>query len=145
MMGAVLNVLLGAGVKLLGNLVSAWWEYKFMDRQLHSQESMEYMKMLHEHQMELEKDPFRKMTRRMIFIPITLTYCFLMVYYAMHPEVSYTILKPADSKPGILGFLFSGGSSSWETFTITGGLLLQQFVDVMFMIVGFYSMSGRKR
>ena len=40
------------------------------------------------------KDPFVKITRRLLFMSITFTMCYMMIYYAHNPEITYDIIVP---------------------------------------------------
>jgi hypothetical protein len=37
------------------------------------------------------------------------------------------------------------GDAEWVTFELTGGLLLASFVDLMFMVIGFYAIPSSKK
>ena len=143
MLGSVLNVLLGAGVKLGANIINAWIEQKMVDRQLMAARDEKVMQMIADSQKETRSDPFVKVTRRLLFLTLTLTYCYLMVFYAMNPQISYDVIKPANPSGGISSWFF--GDHQWVTFKLTGGLLLASFVDLMFMVIGFYAIPNSKR
>lgn len=143
MFGSVLNTILGAGIKLVANLINAWIEQRMIDRQLMSARDDKVMQMIADSQKETRSDPFVKTTRRMLFMSLTVTYCYLMIFYALNPEISYTVIKPVDSTGGILTWFF--GDTKWVTFELTGGLLLASFVDLMFMVIGFYAIPSNKR
>lgn len=143
MFGSVLNTVLGAGIKLAANLINAWIEQKMVDRQLMAARDDKIMQMIADSQKETRSDPFVKTTRRMLFMALTATYCYLMIFYALNPDISYTIVKPSDSTGGIIGWFF--GDAEWVTFELTGGLLLASFVDLMFMVIGFYAIPSSKR
>jgi hypothetical protein len=143
MFGSVFNTILGAGIKLLANIVNAWIEQKMVDRQLMAARDEKFMQLIADSQKETRSDPFVKTTRRMLFMALTATYCYLMIFYAINPDISYTVVKPADSTGGILSWFF--GDVEWVTFELTGGLLLASFVDLMFMVIGFYAIPSSKR
>lgn len=143
MFGSVLNTLLGAGIKLGANLINAWIEQRMVDRQLMAARDDKIMQMIADSQKETRSDPFVKMTRRILFMLLTITYCYLMVFYALNPQITYDIIKPANPTGGILSWFF--GDTQWVTFKLTGGLLLASFVDLMFMVIGFYAIPSNKR
>ena len=90
-------------------------------------------------------DSFVKVTRRILFLSITLTLCYLMLYYAMNPNISYDVIVPKgdNAKWGFFGWLFGG--TDWVIVKLTGGLLLTSFMDLCFMVVGFYAIPSKKR
>ena len=143
MFGSVLNTILGAGIKLGANLINAWIEQRMVDRQLMAARDDKIMQMIADSQKETRSDPFVKTTRRMLFMALTATYCYLMIFHALNPDISYTVIKPAESSGGILSWFM--GETKWVTFELTGGLLLASFVDLMFMVIGFYAIPSSKR
>ena len=66
-----------------------------------------------------------------------------MIFYALNPDITYNIVKPANPSGGIMSWFF--GDIQWVTFELTGGLLLASFVDLMFMVIGFYAIPSNKR
>jgi len=143
MFGSVLNTIIGAGIKIGANLISAWIEQRKVDRTLMAARDENILKMIAESQKETRSDPFVKTTRRILFLALTFTYCYLMIFYALNPDITYQIVKPADPSGGILSWFF--GDTQWVTFNLTGGLLLASFVDLMFMVIGFYAIPSNKR
>ena len=143
MFGSVLNTILGAGIKLGANLINAWIEQKMVDRKLMAARDENILRLIADSQKETRSDPFVKMTRRILFMTLTFTYCYLMLFYAMNPGITYEVIKPAESSGGILSWFL--GETKWVTFELTGGLLLASFVDLMFMVIGFYAIPSSKR
>lgn len=142
-MGPILHTIIGAGLKLGANVLNSWLDEK-REAKLLLKGDAELLKLLAEQQQRQSNDPFVKVTRRILFTMLTGTYCFLMVWYALNPDIQYTIIKPTNtSNVGFLGFLF--GSDSYETITLTGGLMLASFIDLLFMVVGFYSLPSKRR
>ena len=143
MFGSVLNTIIGAGIKIGANLISAWIEQRKVDRTLMAARDENILKMIAESQKETRSDPFVKTTRRILFLALTFTYCYLMIFYALNPDITYQIVKPADPSGGIPSWFM--GDTQWVTFNLTGGLLLASFVDLMFMVIGFYAIPSNKR
>ena len=143
MFGSVLNTIIGAGIKIGANLISAWIEQRKVDRTLMAARDENILKMIAESQKETRSDPFVKTTRRILFLALTFTYCYLMIFYTLNPDITYQIVKPADPSGGILSWFM--GDTQWVTFNLTGGLLLASFVDLMFMVIGFYAIPSNKR
>ena len=144
-MGPILNTIIGAGIKLLANLVNHWLEQKRQDQLMLAARDTEMVKAILENQAQQAKDPFVKVTRRILFLSITLTMCFLMLYYAMNPHITYDVIIPKGSgaKWGLFSWIF--GSTEWEVVRMTGGLLLMSFMDLCFMVIGFYAIPSKRR
>jgi hypothetical protein len=144
-MGPILNTIIGAGIKLGCNLINAWLEQKRQDQMMLAMRDNEMMKAMLQNQIEQSKDAFVKVTRRILFMSITFTMCFLMIYYALNPEISYTLIVPKGDS-GRLGFVsWIFGGKDWEVVQLTGGLMLSSFMDLCFMVVGFYAVPSKRR
>jgi hypothetical protein len=144
-MGPIFNTVLGAGIKLAANLVNAWLEQKRQDQLMLAARDQAMMDALLKNQSEQAKDPFVKITRRILFMSITFTMCYLMLYYAMNPEISYQIIVPKGDGARLGIFSWIAGGNDWDVVTLTGGLLLSSFMDLCFMVVGFYAIPSKRR
>ena len=144
-MGPILNTILGAGIKLGCNLINAWLEQKKQDQMMLAMRDNEMLKAMLSNQKEQVSDPFVKVTRRILFMSITFTMCYLMIYYAHNPTITYDLIVPKGdgSKLGFFSWIFGG--KDWEMVTMTGGLMLSAFMDLCFMVVGFYAVPSKKR
>ncbi len=144
-MGPILNTIIGAGIKLACNLINAWLEQKRQDQLALAARDDKMLSALIESQRANSGDGFVKVTRRVLFMSITFTMCFLMIYYAFNPEIKYDIIVPRGetSKWGFFSFIFGG--KDWEVVQMTGGLMLASFMDLCFMVVGFYAIPSKKR
>jgi len=144
-MGPVLNTIIGAGIKLGANLINYWLEQKRADQMILAARDTEMLKALIENQSKQALDPFVKVTRRILFLTITFTMCFLMIYYAMNPSISYDLIVPKGdgARTGFFSWVF--GAKDWEMVKMTGGLMLASFMDLCFMIIGFYAIPSRSR
>lgn len=144
-MGPILNTILGAGIKLACNLINAWLEQKRQDQMMLAARDNEMMKAMLENQAQQASDPFVKVTRRLLFMSITFTMCYLMIYYAHNPTISYEIIVPKGdgAKWGLFSWIFGG--KDWDVVRLTGGLMLSSFIDLCFMVVGFYAIPSKKR
>ena len=144
-MGPILNTIIGAGIKLGCNLINAWLEQKRQDQMMLAARDNEMMKAMLESQQKQASDPFVKVTRRILFMSITFTMCFLMIYYALNPDISYTLIVPKGDS-GRLGFFsWIFGGEDWKVVELTGGLMLSSFMDLCFMVVGFYAIPSKRR
>jgi len=143
-MGPILNTIIGAGIKVGANLLNYWIEQKRQDQMILAARDSQMLNALIDNQNKQASDPFVKVTRRMLFLAITFTMCFLMIYYAMNPNIQYDVIVDKPTSGGFFSFLF-GGNKSWEKVQLTGGLLLTSFMDLCFMVIGFYAIPSRAR
>lgn len=143
-MGPILNTIIGAGIKVGANLLNYWIEQKRQDQMILAARDSQMLNSLIDNQNKQASDPFVKVTRRMLFLAITFTMCFLMIYYAMNPNIQYDVIVDKPTSGGFFSFLF-GGNKSWEKVQLTGGLLLTSFMDLCFMVIGFYAIPSRAR
>lgn len=144
-MGPILYTVMGAGIKILCNLINHWLEQKRQDQMMLAARDRELTLAIIDNQKTQAGDSFVKVTRRILFLSITLTLCYLMLYYAMNPNISYDVIVPKgdNAKWGFFGWLFGG--TDWVIVKLTGGLLLTSFMDLCFMVVGFYAIPSKKR
>jgi hypothetical protein len=144
-MGPILNTIIGAGIKLGVNLINSWLEQKRQDQMLLAARDNKMLDSLLDNQKRQASDPFVQMTRRILFMSITFTLCFLMIYYATNPQITYDVIVPKgeSARWGILSWIFGG--KDWELVQMTGGLLLTSFFDLCFMVIGFYAVPSKSR
>jgi len=140
-----MNTVMGAGIKVGANLLNFWLEQKRQDQMILAARDGEMLSALIENQSKRADDKFVKVTRRILFMSITFTMCFLMIYYAMNPHIVYDVIVPKGEnfKLGIFSWIFGG--KDWEQVQLTGGLMLSAFMDLCFMVVGFYAIPSSKR
>jgi hypothetical protein len=142
-MGPVLNTIIGAAIKVGANLLNYWLEQKRQDQMILSARDSGMLKALIDNQSKTALDPFVKVTRRILFLTITFTMCFLMIYYAMNPNITYDVIIDKPSGGGVFSWFF--GSPDWHQVNLTGGLMLSSFMDLCFMVVGFYAIPSRAK
>ena len=144
-MGPFINTIIGAGIKIGVNLINAWLEQRRQDQLLLGARDQAMMEALLKNQAEQAKDPFVKVTRRMLFMSITFTMCYLMLFYAHNPDITYDIIVPKGdgAKWGFFSWIFGG--EDWKVVQLTGGLMLSSFMDLCFMVVGFYAVPSKRR
>ena len=145
MLGPIFNTLLGAGVKLAANFINSWIEQKRQDQLMLAARDDKMFDALIINQKKQASNPFTQITRRILFLSITFTLCFLMIYYAMNPHIVYNVVVPRgdNAKWGLFTWLFGG--KDWVMVQMTGGLMLSSFIDLCFMVVGFYAIPSRRR
>ena len=141
-MGPIINTVIGAGIKLVCNLINHWLENKKLEAQYMHARDDKILDLIAAQSKDTRSDPFVKVTRRILFMSLTFTYCFLLLYYAMHPEIKYDVLVPNGDKNGFFGWFV--GADKYDKVQLTGGLLLMTFTDLIFMVVGFYSIPSKK-
>lgn len=144
-MGPILNTIIGAGIKLGCNLINSWLEQKRQDQMMLAARDSAMMEAMLANQLQQAKDPFVKVTRRVLFMAITFTMCYLMIFYAHNPNVSYDIVMPKGdgARWGFFSWFFGG--DDWKLVKLTGGLMLSSFMDLCFMVVGFYAVPSKRR
>ena len=144
MFGSIMNTVIGAGIKVGANLLNYWLEQKKQDQMILAARDSAMLKALIDNQNKRADEPFVKVTRRILFMSITFTMCFLMIYYAMNPYITYDVLMPKGegSILGLLSWLFGG--QDWVQVKLTGGLMLASFMDLCFMVIGFYAIPSKK-
>jgi hypothetical protein len=144
-MGPILNTIIGAGIKLGCNLINSWLEQKRQDQMILAARDNEMLKAMIDNQAKQASDPFVKITRRVLFMSITFTMCYLMIFYAHNPDISYEIIVPKGENARWGFFSWIMGGKEWEVVNLTGGLMLSSFMDLCFMVVGFYAIPSKRR
>ena len=144
-MGPILNTIIGAAIKLFSIIITNWLEQKRQDQMLLAARDKALVDALLENQREQAKDPFVKATRRILFLSITFTMCYLMVYYAHNPQITYDVIVPKGSGAKWGFFSWIAGGEDWKVVKLTGGLMLSSFMDLCFMVVGFYAIPSKRR
>lgn len=144
-MGPILNTIIGCAIKLGANLVNSWLEHRRRTQLMLANRDEAYIRAMLENQNQRANDPFVKITRRILFMTITFTMCFLMLYYALNPHITYDVIVPKGENSSNGFFSFILGGKDWEVVKLTGGLLLTSFFDLCFMVVGFYAVPSRRR
>jgi len=144
-MGPIINTIIGAGIKLGCNLINAWLAQKQQDQMMLAARDNAALQAMIENQAKQANDPFVKITRRILFMSITFTMCYLMVYYAHNPDITYNVIIPKGegARWGLFSWIL--GAKEWEMVQMTGGLLLSSFMDLCFMVVGFYAIPSKRR
>jgi len=142
--GPILNTVIGAGIKLGCNLINSWLEQKRQDQMLLAARDNDMLQALIENQHKQASDGFVKATRRILFMSITFTMCYLMIFYAHNPDISYDIIVPKGDNARLGFFSWIVGGKDWDVVKLTGGLMLSSFMDLCFMVIGFYAIPSKK-
>ena len=135
-MGPIINTIIGAGIKLGVVLLNSWIENKQQNQLLLAARDKQMVDAILNNQQQQASDPFVKMTRRVLFTSITFTLCFLMLYYALNPNITYDVIVPRGEthRWGIFSWIVGG--KDYDVIKMTGGLLLTSFFDLCFMVIG---------
>lgn len=144
-MGPIINTIIGAGIKLGVVLINAWLENKQQNQLLLAARDEKMVQAVIDNQNKQASDSFVKMTRRVLFLSITFTLCYLMLYYALNPHVTYDVVVPKGESHrwGLLSWIVGG--RDYDVVKMTGGLLLTSFFDLCFMVIGFYAVPSKRR
>ena len=140
--GAIVNTAIGAGIKLGAILINSWLESKKQTQMMIAARDQQLLRAMTDNQAKQASDPFVQVTRRVLFLTITFTLCYMMIYYAMNPGIQYDVIMPIKDgvSTGIFTWIFGG--DSFEVVRLTGGLLLMSFMDLAFMVIGFYAVPS---
>jgi hypothetical protein len=143
--GPIINTVIGAAIKLGSIIITNWLEQKRQDQLMLAARDSAMMQAILDNQIQQAKDPFVKVTRRILFLIITFTMCYLMIYYAHNPQIVYDVVIPKGegARFGFFSWIF--GAEDWTVVKLTGGLMLSSFMDLCFMVVGFYAIPSKRR
>lgn len=144
-MGPIVNTIIGAGIKLGVVLLNSWIESKQQNQLLLAARDKQMVDAIVNNQQQQASDPFVKMTRRVLFTAITFTLCFLMLYYALNPGITYDVIVPKGESHRWGIFSWIVGGKDYDVIKMTGGLLLTSFFDLCFMVIGFYAVPSKRR
>jgi hypothetical protein len=140
-MGPVVSTLIGAGVKLGANIVNSWLNSKDRQQELVAAERAKLIDEQTKLVMANAKDPFVQMSRRVLFMSLTFTFCWLIIYFATRPDIDWMVSTGEGGKLSLFSFIFGAKSGTIHA----GALLVTSFVDLMFMVIGFYAIRSNKK
>ena len=143
--GPIINTIIGAGIKIGSIIITNWLEQKRQDQLMLAARDSAMTQAILDNQIKQASDPFVKVTRRILFLLITFTMCYLMIYYAHNPQIVYDVVIPKGegARFGFFSWIF--GAEDWTVVKLTGGLMLSSFMDLCFMVVGFYAIPSKRR
>ena len=134
------NFLMGAGCKFIGNIATHWLENAAEERKYNALKDEKVIAAHLELVKESNKHWISSMSRAIIFILITATWCYMGVYGLSMQGSESTVLVPND--PGFLGKLFH--NQSLRGVEIKGTTLYYQWWQILEMIMGAFVMPSRK-
>jgi hypothetical protein len=134
------NFLMGAGVKLAGSLITSWMENAAEERRNNALQDAKII----EAQVQLTRETNRNLimicVRGVVYICITLTWCYMGIYGLSQEGIETSVLIPND--PGFFGKLFH--NQELKKVDIRGTTLLYQWWQIMEMIMGAFVMPSRR-
>lgn len=139
--GPIFNTILGAGIKLGSNVVNHLIEKSSRSQELAGADAAARLDAQTRIIEENAKSPFVQFTRRVLFLTLTFTFCWVVIYFTQHPDVDWTVYPEAIRRFGFLSYLFGSNLQPIHA----GALLVSAFVDLMFMVVGFYSIRSNRK
>lgn len=135
------SFIIGAVLKLVNN----WTAAKSEREMVKDARSAALLKAHHQMKMAIQKDPFSKMTRRWVFLTVVFTFCAILLMFAIDAAflngTPLDLSIPIDKKTGILSFL--AGGTNKETLNLGMGYIFYYGLDLVFMIMGFYTMPSK--
>jgi len=134
------NFLMGAGCKLLGTAVSQWLHNSAEERRANALRDEMVVKAHIELVKETNRDKIASLTRAVVYVAITATWCYMGIYGLSNIGLESTVLVPNDA--GFFGRLFH--HQSLKAVDIKGTTLYYQWWQIMEMIMGAFVMPGRK-
>ena len=140
-LGPVTSTLIGAGVKLGANVVNSWLNSKDRQQELVAAERARLIDEQTKIIAANAKDPFVQMSRRVLFMALTFTFCWLIIYFATRPEIDWSVPTGEGGKLSFFSFVFGAKSGTIHA----GALLVSSFVDLMFMVIGVYALRSNRK
>ena len=135
-------LLMGAGVKLITNVVNTWMHNSAEERRTNALKDTEICEAHIALAKSVNSDKLAKVSRSVIFMAIIFTWCYMGIYGLHNPEMQYDIVLPKSNNWTITS-LFS--SSNFEIRKISGSVLMWQWFSLTEMILGFFVVPSRRR
>jgi len=138
------NFLMGAGAKLANNLVMGWLENQSEERKANAIRDKDILKAHVELVKETNKNHIASFSRAIIFILITLAWCWMGIagYMGLGGEgqIETTALVPQQT--GLLSRLFN--QTDLAPIEMKGAIPIYQWYQIMEMMMGAFVMPSRK-
>jgi len=128
------SFLFGVGGKLISNLVNSWLKGSQDTKKdlAHSHHDADWIRAQTDHLKELNKDPFTRLVRAIIYLSISLTFCFITIYAMIHPTETDVLVKTTG---GLLSKLFRQPETIKETVHISG-VVFKDCLQVIIAVLG---------
>ena len=140
-MGPVVSTLMGAGVKLLANVINSWLAGRARQQELLSADRARVIEAQSRLIEKNAKDPFVQFSRRVPFMALTFTFCWLIIYFATRPDVDWMVATGEGGRMSLFSFIFGAKGATVHA----GALLVTSFIDLMFMVIGFYAIKSNRK
>lgn len=136
------SFLFGVGGKLIANLVNSWLSdgAEAKRNAIHSHKDADWVNAQVELQKEINKDLFAKVTRAIIYVMVTATFCFITVYAMYNPTQTDVLV---DVEGGIISKLFRQKAQVVESVHISG-VVFKDCLSVMIAVLGAFVTPSRK-
>ena len=135
------NFLVGAGAKVIGNVINHWFENSSEERKNNALRDAEVLKA----HVELAKinngDWIFKASRGIVFGSITFTFCYITIYSMCHPEQTSVLI---DVDKGFLSQIFRQESKVVKEIN-SSGFVFQKCFAIMEAVIGAFVMPSRRK
>ena len=135
------SFLMGAGIKLVSNVVNSWMHNSAEERRHNSGLDTDTLKAQVALAKEINRDVLGKISRMVIFIMICTTFCYITIYCLMNPTDT-TIL--VENTAGFFTKFKSHAKESAITVHNAGYVFGKAFI-IIEMVVGSYVVPSRRR
>jgi hypothetical protein len=140
-MGPVFSTLLGAGVKLSANIVNSWLAGRARQQELLAADRARVLEQQTKLIEKTASDPFVRFSRRVLFMALTFTFCWLILYFATRPDIDWMVTTGDGGRLSLFSYIFGSKSGTVHA----GALLVTSFIDLMFMVIGFYAIKSNRK
>jgi len=137
--GPIVNTILGAGIKLGANFINSRIEASKRTQDLLAASNAARLDNVQKN----NNNPSAQFTRKILFMTLTFTFCWIVVYFVRHPDVDWMVYAGEESGKRFSMFSYIFGSKGKTVHA--GALLVTAFIDLMFMVIGFFSMPSNRR
>lgn len=136
------SFLFGVGGKLLSNLINSWLSSSQDAKRdaVYSHKDAAWVQAQVELQKELNKDHLAKITRMIIYIMVTSTFCLITLYAMMYPVQTDVLV---DVTGGLFSNLFRQKTQVVEPVHISG-VVFKDCLHVMIAVLGAFVTPSRK-
>lgn len=129
----IFNVLFGASVKLVGQILGKWLEVKRQKELAIINADTDRIVALQKGKDKLGS--WAQFTRRFIAITFSTTFCFVVVYFILHPQLEIQKVIPKDAS-WIWSLFFN--TTKETVLTVNSGTVFWDFKCLVEIIIGFY-------
>jgi len=135
------NIFLGAIGKLIANIVTSFFDNQRHKDDLIASRDDKILEAQTKIAQAANKDWLGKLSRTIIFIMLTGTYCYIAIQCL--EMLDKNIVVPVDIRPGLLSRFVNKPVST--TIIISPGVILSQFQEIMSVILGFFAVPSKRR